>query len=313
MPTVKKKYRLLLNEVRGILESLNFPEKQNNDLTAWAVLALNDDSPLETKAGFSSLAKGSGIRDVLDYCRKCGTKYAENTRESLRKYSVKYLVNHGVMIRNHDDPGRATNSSRTNYILTPEFREILKSEEKEQRKLIEAWLKKHGKNGNKKNWRKDKSLLISFNGHKYKVHPSLHNYLEKAAIEVFIPSLSKSAEIIYFSDTDDKSLHVDEKLEDFLGSKFDVHKKLPDVVAVSYVNKEIYFIEAVASAGEINQLRKVEIEKLFTNVEKDYCWRFVSVFQNRKDFRKFSDSIAINSEAWILEDKEHIISVTPLK
>ena len=313
MPTVKKKYRLLLNEVRGILNELNFLEKQNNDLTAWAVLALNDDSSFETKAGFSSLAKGSGIRDILDYCRNCGTKYAENTRESLRKYSVKYLVNHGLVIRNHDNPGRATNSSKTNYILTSDFKEILESEEKERARLIKIWLKKHGKNENKKNWRKDKSLLISFNSHKYKVHPSLHNYLEKAAIEVFIPSLSKSAEIVYFSDTDDKSLHVDERLENFLGSKFDVHKKLPDVVAVSYKDKEIFFIEAVASAGEINQLRKTEIEKLFTGIGKDYSWRFVSVFQNRKDFRKFSDTIAINTEAWILEDKEHIICVTPLK
>lgn len=313
MPTVKKKYRLLLNEVRGILESLNFPEKQNNDLTAWAVLALNDDSPYETKAGFSSLAKGAGIRDMLDYCRQCGTKYAENTRESLRKYSVKYLVNHGLVIRNHDDPGRATNSSRTNYILTDEFKDILNSEEEERQKLVDTWLKRNRKNKKKKSWRKDKSMSISFNGHKFNVHPSLHNYLEKAAIEVFIPSIAELAIILYFSDTDDKSLHVDERLEEFLGSKFDVHKKLPDVVAVSYKSKEIFFIEAVASAGEINKLRKEEIEKLFSGVKKEYKWRFISIFQDRKDFRKFSDTIAIGTEAWILEEEEHVISIRPLK
>lgn len=218
-----------------------------------------------------------------------------------------------MIIRNHDDPGRATNSSKTNYILEEEFKEILSSGVDHKTELIAKWLKKHGKKKNENNWRKDKSLVISFNGYKYQVHPSLHNYLEKAAIEVFIPSLTQAATIIYFSDTDDKSLHIDEQLEEILGSKFDVHKKLPDVVAISKESKEIFFIEAVASAGEINKLRKEEIEKLFTGVNSNYSKRFVSVFQNRKDFRKFSDSIAIGTEAWVLEGEEHLISFKPLR
>src|SRR3989338_11676907 len=111
MPEVSKKYRKKLNEVKLLLEAINFENRQNIDLTAWSVLALQDSHPKQTKAGFNSLAECASIRDILDFCRISGTNYAENTRESLRKLSIKYLVDAGIAIRNHDNPGRPTNSA----------------------------------------------------------------------------------------------------------------------------------------------------------------------------------------------------------
>src|SRR3989344_5161129 len=144
MPVVNKKFRKKLDFVKNLLEDLQFPVKYNNDLTSWAVLALLDDSAKPTKAGFNSLCEGSSIRDILDYCRDNKTLYAENTRESLRKYSIKYLVNTGIVIRNHDDPGRPTNSSRTNYILHPNFIKLIGANETIRNKLIKNWLLNNG-------------------------------------------------------------------------------------------------------------------------------------------------------------------------
>ena len=95
-------------------------------------------------------------------------------------------------------------------------------------------------------------------------------------------------------------------------SKFDVHKQIPDVVAYDKKTKTIFFIEAIASSGEINDLRKKEIDKLFP-INPKIKRRYISVFMDRKNFRKFSDSIANETEAWIVEKVPHIISFRELK
>ncbi|MCF7844780.1 MAG: hypothetical protein K9M03_03060 [Kiritimatiellales bacterium] len=310
MPSVSITHRKKLNTIRALLSELGFIEKHNTDMTAWAVLALQDDKKRNTKAGSGSLAKGATIRDILDYCRECGTGYAENTRESLRKYSVKYLVHAGMLISNPDDPSRPTNSAKTNYILHPEFHAILKSKGSTKKTLIEKWQKNSGQ-AKPHEWRRDKSLIVQFNYKKLKIHPSKHNLLEKCAIEIFLPTLCGKFEVLYFSDTDDKSLYVSKKLEKFLGAKFDVHKKIPDIVVYSEGIKSLFFIEAVASSGEIDYLRKDEIDRVFP-IQRGIQRRYVSMFLNRKDFRKFSDSIAQETEAWIVEEPPHVVDISTL-
>ncbi|MBU0458916.1 hypothetical protein KJ652_02015 [Patescibacteria group bacterium] len=310
MPSVSKKYRKKLDKIHALLSALSFVEKHNTDLTAWAVLALQDDKKRETKARSGSLAKGATIRDILDYCRECGTGYAENTRESLRKHSVKYLVHAGMLISNPDDPSRPTNSAKTNYILHPEFHAILQSKGANNKALIEKWLK-HSKQSKPLEWRRDKSLTVEFNGTKLTIHPSKHNLLEKYAIDIFLPALCGKYDVLYFSDTDDKSLHVNKRLDSFLEAKFDVHKKIPDIVVYAERKHVLFFIEAVASSGEIDYLRKAEIDRTFP-MQKGIQRRYVSMFLNRKDFRKFSDSIAQGTEAWIVEKPPHVIDISPL-
>ncbi|MFH0770084.1 MAG: BsuBI/PstI family type II restriction endonuclease [Candidatus Peregrinibacteria bacterium] len=310
MPSVSHKFRRQLDEIRALLSALGFTTKHNTDLTSWAILALQDEKKRDTKAGFGSLASGATIRDILDYCRKCGTGYAENTRESLRKHSVKYLVHAGMVISNPDDPSRPTNSAKTNYILHPEFQAILKSGGAQRKTLIEQW-QKHAKQTKPTEWRRDKSLSVRLNGKRFKIHPSKHNLLEKFAIEVFLPALCGKFDVLYFSDTDDKSLHVDKRLESYLETKFDVHKKIPDIVVSSNDRRTLFFIEAVASSGEVDYLRKDEIDRVFP-LQKGIRRRYVSMFMNRKDFRKFSDSIALGTEAWIVEESPHVIDLSPL-
>lgn len=302
MPKVSQKYRRKLNEIGILLAAIGFAEKKNTDLTAWSILALQDDSPKQTKAGFNSLVKGASIRDILDFCRSCGTNYAENTRESLRKLSIKYLVDAGIVIRNHDNPGRPTNSAKTNYILDTTFLRILSA--KDKTKLITAWKRKHPSDAVNDNWRKDKSLKISFGQFSYGVHPSPHNFLSKAAVETFLPVIAKDFEMLYFSDTDNKSLHVSDSLKRFLKAGFDIHKHMPDVVAYSKKSNSIFFIESVASAGEINDLRKKELDKLFP-IQANTKRHYVSVFMDRKTFRKFSDTVANGTEVWILNKVPH--------
>lgn len=305
MPLVKPEFRIKLDTIKNLLAKVHFYPKYNNDLTAWTVLALQDSSPKKTKAGFDSLALGSGIRDILDYCRENGTVYAENTRESVRKHSIKYLVDAGIAIRNHDDPSRPTNSAKTNYILNREFIKILESESIEQIDLIEEWNESRGYEENQNNWRVDQSLEVKFGSYTYQIHPSEHNLLEKLCIDLFLPYFSKNFEVLYFSDTDNKSLHHTKELDQFIG-EFDVHKKLPDLIALDKEENTLFLIEAVASVGEINNLRKKEIDELITSTN-GMRLRYISVFKDRREFRKFSDTISNGTEVWIVETNPHVI------
>ena len=103
-----------ISEALGVLQTLGMPHEQLNDRTAICLLALLD-LPAERKW---SEAKNPmlGIRAILDFAReRLNTNYAENTRESVRKYSVKQLVSAGILLHNPDKPDRAVNSSGNCY------------------------------------------------------------------------------------------------------------------------------------------------------------------------------------------------------
>lgn len=86
---------------------------------------------------------GLRIHDIIVFARELLDKnYAENTRESIRKLSLKRLVNHGLLVLNPDNPKRPINSGSTNYALEPSFRKILEKEGNDD--LIKKW-----KEGNK--------------------------------------------------------------------------------------------------------------------------------------------------------------------
>src|SRR4030066_2534845 len=103
-----------IEEALDVLRQLGMPNEQLNDRTAICLLALLDlpEATPWNKASNPML----GIRAILDFAReKLGHNYAENTRESIRKYRVKQLVSAGVLLHNPDKPDRAVNSSDNCY------------------------------------------------------------------------------------------------------------------------------------------------------------------------------------------------------
>jgi len=80
----KKEKRI--NEALQILKDIGMPAEQINDRTAICLLA-QLDLP-ENKKWKDATNPLLGIRDILDFARKkLEVNYAENTRESIRKYS----------------------------------------------------------------------------------------------------------------------------------------------------------------------------------------------------------------------------------
>ncbi len=110
-----KKQRI--EEAVTVLKEIGMPKEQINDRTGLCLLALLD---LTSNKNWSDVSNPKlTIRDILDFARyKFDVKYAENTRESVRKYSVKQLVAAGILVHNPDKPDRSVNSSANCYQVT---------------------------------------------------------------------------------------------------------------------------------------------------------------------------------------------------
>ena len=138
MPSIKT--------IHSLLKKLDFPEDFNNEQTAICILAMMDTKPREGLLNHCKcLRDGARIHDIIAFAKRdLRIKYAENTRESIRKGSMHRLVNHGLAVVNPDDPERATNSGDTNYILTPAFLNILEQiGSSDLLSIVDDWRSKH--------------------------------------------------------------------------------------------------------------------------------------------------------------------------
>ena len=132
-----------------------------------------------------------------------------------------------------------------------------------------------------------------------------HNILQKAIVEEFLPRFAPGAEILYLGDTTKKQLFKHEERLQTLGF-FDLNRDLlPDVVAYDEKNDWILLIEAVHSSNPIGRLRHLDLERLTARCRAGRV--FVSVFQNREEFRKWIVEISWETEVWLVDEPSHLI------
>lgn len=300
--------RLSVGRVKEILRELGFPERFNTEQTAHCVLAMADAHPREGLVlGHKTLREGARIHDTIAFARtELRKKYAENTRESIRKSSCKQLVDHGLAIANPDDPARSTNSGNWHYVLAQDFLEILDNAAVPKlAKLVAAWLRKHPE-------RLRAILDIEAahvqnaplpDGTKLTLSPGKHNALVKLIVEVFVARFVEVPVPLYVGDTREKMLYVNEKVLKRLGIELGVHDKLPDVLFYSEARRRVFAIEAVTSVGPITDLRRREIQQLLGSNEAV----FVTAFPTRQDFKRFADQLAWGTAVWIADEPEHVV------
>lgn len=284
--------------IEKILKQLGFDDRFNTEQTAICVISL-----------FGNYPKLLRIHDIIVHAKKKLKKeYAENTRESIRKGSLKRLVNFGLVLYNKDDPARPTNSGLTNYSLTKEFFNILKSKGNSRKKLINSWKKLDNK---MKTELKDISHKVSIllpNGKRLLLSPGPHNILQKHIVNDLVLKKIKQPKVVYLGDTRKKMLYVNNDLIAKLGIILDEHDKLPDVIVWSHKSKKFYVIESVTSVGPVEESRKKEINHVINKKSsKNYKITFTTAFLDRKTFRKFSDVIANDTYVWIASEPEGLI------
>lgn len=80
---------------------------------------------------------------------------------------------------------------------------------------------------------------------------------------------------------------------------------MADVVLYSEDNNWIFFIEAVISVGPMEPKRIREIEEMTAQVTAGKI--FVTAFSDFKTFKRFSESLAWETEVWIADNPDHMI------
>lgn len=291
-----------IEEAKEILRALRVPAKQQNNMCCCALLALAD---LKEEQPWN-LASNNWIRihDVIAFANgNYGTTYAENSRETFRKEAIHHFRNAAFI----EDNGNVTNSPKYCYRLTEEMLELIKSfgtddwAENLNRfianhdSLIDLYASK----------RKMRKMPVRINGAEFTFSSGKHNQLQKAIIEEFAPRFAPDYECLYVGDTTAKDLVKNEEKLHELGFEITLHDKMPDVVLYSESENWLYFIEAVTSVGPMEPKRIKEINEMTEGVTAGKI--FITAFLDFKTFKKFSDSLAWETEVWIADMPDHMI------
>lgn len=291
-----------IEEAKEILRALRVPAKQQNNMCCCVLLALAD---LKEEQPWNSASNNwIRIHDVIAFANgNYGTTYAENSRETFRKEAIHHFRNAAFI----EDNGNVTNSPKYCYRLTEEMLELIKSfgtddwAENLNRfianhdSLIDLYASK----------RKMRKMRVRINGAEFTFSSGKHNQLQKAIIEEFAPRFAPDSECLYVGDTTAKDLVKNEKKLHELGFEITLHDKMPDVVLYSESKNWLYFIEAVTSVGPMEPKRIKEINEMTEGVTAGKI--FITAFLDFKTFKKFSDSLAWETEVWIADMPDHMI------
>ena len=291
-----------VDEVRQLLKEIGMPEKQQADICCYVLLAMANVKEVDSW----KIATNEWIRihDIIQFIgANYGVIYAENSRETFRKQALHHFRTAALI----EDNGKATNSPNYRYRLTAETLEMVRSiGGRKESSAIERFVTYHEKlieiYASKKEMTK---MPVKINNHEFTVSPGKHNELQKAIIEEFAPRFAPNSECLYVGDTIEKDLVKNvEKLKE-LGFEITLHDKMPDVVLYREDKDWLYFIESVTSVGPMDPKRINEISEMTKNVTAGKI--YVTAFQNFAVFKKFSDSLAWETEVWISEMPDHMI------
>lgn len=291
-----------LDEARDILSVLEVPSKQQNGMCCCVLLAMAGIT--EDQCWGNATNNWIRIHDVIAFASEnYGITYAENSRETIRKQAMHHFRNAAFI----EDNGKATNSPNYRYRLTDEMLNLLQSYgSRVWDKNLEAFLNNHetliSLYASKREVRK---MPVKINGSEFTFSPGKHNELQKAIIEEFAPRFAPNSECLYVGDTIEKDLVKNEDKLRELGFSITLHDKMPDVVLYSKEKNWLYFVESVTSVGPMEPKRIKEIEEMTVDVSAEKI--YVTAFLDFKTFKKFSESLAWETEVWIADMPNHMI------
>lgn len=297
-----------IDEALDVLKQLGMPNEQLNDRTAICLLALLDLP--KNKAWKDACNPMLGIRAILDFAReKLDHNYAENSRESIRKYSVKQLVAAGVLLHNPDKPDRAVNSSDNCYQVEPNALALFRQfGTKAWKSALPTYMETRQALADQFAQHRDMQRIpvTIKHGHKIKLSAGKHSDLIRAIIEEFVPRFVPGGELIYVGDTGTKWGYFDEQLLNALGVKVGNHGKMPDAVIYYREKNWLILVEAVASSGPVDGIRHAELSSLFKASTAGLV--YVTAFPDRGEvMRKFLSVVAWETEVWCARDPTHLI------
>ncbi len=295
------------DEALEILKAMGMPAAQQNDRSAWTLLALlemNENTPwVKVKQ------RTIRIHDIIVFIEKnFGQQYAENSRETIRRQTIHQLEQAAIVERNPDDPSRPTNSPNTVYQVTTEAFSLIKTfGTKNWKGQVQEFLKKQGalKERYEKRKRRNTVKVKVPDGPTLSLSPGKHNELQAQIIDEFRPRFCSNTTVLYVGDTAKKLLHIDEEGLTKLKVPITQHDKLPDVVLYDESKNILFLIEAVTAHGPLSPKRQIELENTLANCPARQV--YISTFPDFREFKKHIQDIAWDTEVWIRENPDHMV------
>jgi hypothetical protein len=298
-----------VDEAKTILQSFGLPPKQyTNDRSAWTLLAVLDIK--ETESWSQAKQRLIGIHGIIKFIKaNYGNEYAENSRESIRKETLRQFNQAFITEKNPDDPNRATNSSLNAYRATSEALEVIKKFGNSQwGNSIKGFIAQKGTLQERYDKaKKDNSVSVQLpdGSPNIALSSGKHNELQKAVIEKLLPRFFPKAEVLYLGDTADKHLKINKEILKELNVTITEHDELPDIVLYDKSREALVLIEAVTSVGPVSHTRYVTLEKMLSNCKVRRI--YISAFPDSLTYKKFIDDIAWETEIWIADKPNHMI------
>ena len=297
--------QIKISEARKILQAIGIPlgegelktELRQNRL-ALTLLAVADIKPSSKWMDAKIHDDGNGYalrtRDIINFWN---TFYKLNlslgSYDDVRRKNLVYLVEAGLVLRSANDPDANTNNPTRRYAISQVGVDILhRFGEPRWEEYMDQFKARCGDLRQKLQRNRPRAMIpVKLpNGQELALTAGLHNVLQKAIVEELLPRFAPSSEILYLGDTTEKQLFRHEELLQTLGFSNLDHGRLPDVIAYYPQKNWIFLIEAVHSSNPISQLRHMDLERLTTGCQAGKV--FVSVFQNREEFRKWIVAIS---------------------
>jgi adenine-specific DNA-methyltransferase len=250
-----------------------------------------------------------GITEMMDIFRdQFDKKYAPNTRETVRRFTVHQFVQMGLLVANPDNPRRPVNSPAYRYQVAPPLLKLVRTfGSPAWIGSLTAFLSTASALGTLRQREREMALVAVKlpSGKKVPLTAGGQNQLVKKIIEDFCPRFTPDGIVVYLGDTGQKQRHVEAGYLERLGVEIDEHGKMPDVVVHLPDKDWLVLIEAVTSHGPIGIKRHNELNALFGAARSGLV--FVTAFLIRRTMTKYLNEIAWETEVWIAEAPSHII------
>ena len=290
-----------------ILRAVRAPRAQCNERSALTLLGLLDLAPMTPWS--DARAPRRGVTELMDWmAANYGKRYAPNTRETIRRFTLHQFIQMGVVLLNADDPQRPPNSPKNVYQIEPSALALFQSFE------TDAWdgnlagylASMEGINRLRATPRQMAYIPVTLpNGQTLELTAGGQNVLVKEILEGFAPRFTPGGYVIYVGDTGKKHLMYEVDYLRGLGVEIDPHGKMPDVVIHHVERNWLILIEAVTSHGPVNILRHNQLQDLFAGSTAGLV--FVTTFLDRGTMREYLPEIAWETEVWVADAPDHLI------
>lgn len=305
-----------LNDARDILRRISMPEKYCNPrcLMVFAACAEMGSSSVKWR---NATENYHGTHEIIEFVNrefpnKAGldrSGYSENSRETIRKHTLKPFISAGIM---EQKSGLATNDKANSYRFTARFAALIRVYGTSQwEDALSEFLKGYTTYSDilKQVKKIEPAYQINFDGLELKFKLNPHNKLQMEIIQSLFPLVAKEKqpELLYVGDTADRYIiQKDDRLQELGIHVLSESAMLPDLIAYDESNNRILFVEAYFSGGAFT-IDKVNKIKALCQCQEGTEAAFITAFDTTKKMLKAYSEIAWDTEIWVAEEPTHLL------